>query len=553
MSRRIVIVGASAAGLRCAARLHRLEPSWKITVLERWPVYSYAACGLPFVLSGDIDSLADLRSTAWGTVRDARFFRDVKGVEVLERHDAVRIDPVERIVEAAAPDGVLRLGWDELVLATGASPRRLPGQPEHPRVRTFHTWNDVGPLKEGLIRGEIAHVAVVGAGLVGIELAEAFRTLWGVDVTLIEAGPDPLPRLLDREVAALAAARLGRHGVRLVTGAPVERIDPQADGVSVHHPGGTVRADAVVVAVGVDPEVRLAREAGIALGRTGAIAVDRHLATSVPHVWAAGDCVEVRHAVTGEPVHCPLGSLANRQGRVLAGILAGRGGRFPDVAGAMAVTVFGRFVAAAGCTLAAARAAGFDAEAVWMTTDDRAHYWPESEDLHLQLVFDRETSQLLGIQAYGSRCAVDAVDTVAQLLARGVSLEALAEVEHCYAPPIAPALAPVAVAAAVAMDRAEGVLAMGPLDEPRALRVLDVRLPAERDARPWTPTEAVCIPIEELAGRIRELDRGSAWLVLCERGTRSAEAVRMLAHHGIEARYLGGGMIWRSRATGGGS
>jgi len=552
VTRRVAVVGASAAGLRCAARLHRLEPEWKITVLERNTVYSYAACGLPYVLSGDIDSLVELRSTAWGTVRDRRFFRSVKGVEILEGHRVVSIDPEAHTLEAEGPDGAVQIGWDELVLATGARPRRLPGQPDHPRVRCFHTWDDVVPLKDGLIRGEIGRVAVVGAGLVGIELAEAFRTLWGAEVALIEAAAHPLPQLLDPEVAALVGAELARQGVVLRCGTPVEGIEAGDGGVVVRCAGAAVEADAVVVAIGVEPEVRLARSAGIALGRTGAIAVDRHLATSVPHVWAAGDCIEIRHAVTGEPVHCPLGSLANRQGRVLAGILAGRGGRFPDVAGAMAVKVFERTVAAAGCTLTAARAAGFEAEAVWMTTDDRAHYWPESEDLHLELVFDRGTLQLLGIQAFGSGRAVDAVDVASQLLARGVPVDELGEIEHCYAPPFAPALAPVAVAAFVARNHAEGVRAMGPLDDPGADRVLDVRLAAERDARPWTSTETVHIPVEELGGRLAELDRSARWLVLCERGTRAAEAVRMLRARGIAARYLGGGMIWRQMALGGG-
>ena len=551
MSRRVVIIGASAAGLRCAARLHRLEPDCKITVLERSTVYSYAACGLPYVLSGDIDALVDLRTTTYGVVRDREYFRNVKGLEILEGHRVTSIDPEARTLEAAGPDGELRLPWDELVLATGAVPRRLEGQPDHPRVRTFHTWDDVGPLKEGLIRGEIGHVAVIGSGLVGIELAEAFRTLWGAEVTLVEARPWPLPQLLDAETAALVAAELNAQGVRLLCDAPVQRIEPGDDSVTVLCGGEELRADAVVVAVGVTPNVELARAAGITLGGTGAIAVDRHLATSTPHVWAVGDCIEVRHAVTGEMVHCPLGSLANRQGRVLAGILAGRGGRFPDVAGAMAVKVFDRSVAAAGCTLAAARKAGFEAEAVWMTTDDRAHYWPESEDLHLEIVFDRETLQLLGIQAVGKGRAVDAVDMVAQLLARGVTVDKLGDVEHCYAPPFSPAMTPVAVAGFVARNHVEGIRALGPLGEVGEERVLDVRQAEERKAQPWTWGEAVHIPLEELSGRAAELDRTARWLVVCERGTRSAEAVRFLKTTGVEARYLGGGMIWRWTAKGG--
>lgn len=550
MSHRVMIVGASAAGLRCAARLRRLQPDWRITVLEKSTAYSLAACGFPYVLSGDIDGLDELRSTAWGALRDRRFFEEVKGLEILEGHRVLSIDPEAGTLDAEGPDGFLRLGWDELVLATGASPARLPGQPAHPRVQSFHVREDVAALKRGLINGEIGHVAVIGAGLVGVELAEAFRSLWGVEVTLLEAAGHPLPQPLDPEAGALVRAAVEAEGVRVRCGAAVERIEPDDTGVTVLCGGEPVRVDLVVVAVGVRPNVELAKSAGVALGKTGAIAVDGRLATSVPHVWAAGDCVELRHAVSGEPVYCPLGSLANRQGRVLAGVLAGREERFGSVAGAMAVKVFGVSVAAAGCSLAEARRLGFQAEAVWMTTDDRAHYWPESEDIHIQVVFEPETLRLLGVQAVGKGRVVDAVDVVAQLLLWGATVNELERIEHCYAPPFAPALAPLAVAGFVARNHVEGVRCLSPLLVAEGRRVLDVRLSAEQQARPWEWGESLHIPVEELRGRLAELDHSVSWLVVCERGTRSAEAVRWLLQRNIDACYLGGGIIWRWAAGG---
>jgi len=549
MTRRVVIVGASAAGLRCAARLGRLQPDWRITVLERSTAFSFAACGFPYVLSGDIDGLDELRSTAWGSLRDRRFFEEVKGLEVLEGHEVLSIDTKGRTLEAKGPDGMVRLGWDELVLATGASPARLPGQPEHPRVRNFHVRDDVASMKGGLIRGEISHVAVVGAGLVGIELAEAFRSLWGAEVTIVEAADHPLPQLLDPEAGALVRAALEGEGARVLCGAPVEGIEAGDNGVTVLCGEERVDADLAVVAVGVRPNVDLAIDAGVALGRTGAIAVDEQLATSVPGIWAAGDCIEVRHAVSGEPVHCPLGSLANRQGRVLGGVLAGREERFKNVAGAMAVKVFELSVASAGCSLAEARRLGFHAEAVWMTTDDRAHYWPESEDIHIQLVFEPETLRLLGIQAVGKGRVVDAVDLAAQLLLRGGPVTELERIEHCYAPPFAPALAPLTVAAFVARNHVEGVRCSSPLMAGEGRRILDVRLTAEQEARPWEWGESLHIPVEELRSRLAELDHSAPWLVVCERGTRSAEAVRWLRQRKLDACYLGGGMIWRSAAA----
>jgi NADPH-dependent 2,4-dienoyl-CoA reductase/sulfur reductase-like enzyme/rhodanese-related sulfurtransferase len=551
MTRRVMIVGASAAGLRCGARLRRLQPDWRITVLEKETAFSFAACGFPYVLSGDIDSLDDLRSTAWGAQRDRRFFEDVKGLEVLEGYRVLAIDPEKKTLDAEGPDGGVRLGWDELVLATGASPAHIPGQPAHPRVRNFHVGEDVASLKRGLIHSEIGHVAVIGSGLVGIELAEAFRSLWGAEVTVVESADHPLPRMLDREAGALVRSALEAEGVTVRCGALVERIEADDAGVTVLCGGEPIRADMAVVAVGVRPAVELAGTAGVTLGKTGAIAVDRRFATSVPHIWAVGDCIEVRHAVSGEKVHCPLGSLANRQGRVLAGILAGREERFNSVAGAMAVKVFGLSVAVAGCSLGEARRLGFHAEAVWMTTDDRAHYWPESEDVHIQLVFEPETLRLLGVQAVGKGRVVDLVDVAAQLLLRGVPVGELEEIEHCYAPPFAPALAPLTVAAFVARNHVEGVCCTSPLAQLEGHRILDVRLVSEQEARPWRWGESLHIPVEELRGRMAELDHSAPWLVVCERGTRSAEAVNWLRQQDINAWYLGGGMIWRCNALGG--
>ncbi len=195
--RRVVIVGASAAGLRCASRLSRLEPDWHVTVVEQGDVFSYAACGMPYVLSGDIGDAVALRQTGDGVLRDSGYFSSVKGVEVLSGHRATHIEPSPNRLRIKSRDGERELEWDELVLATGARPRRLPQQPDHPRVRSFHTYEDIAPLHNGLAKGEIGSVIIVGAGLVGCELAEAFGALWGAEVTLIEAADSPLPGVLD--------------------------------------------------------------------------------------------------------------------------------------------------------------------------------------------------------------------------------------------------------------------------------------------------------------------------------------------------------------------
>jgi NADPH-dependent 2,4-dienoyl-CoA reductase/sulfur reductase-like enzyme/rhodanese-related sulfurtransferase len=543
-ARSIVIVGASAAGLKCACRLARLQPAWRVLVVDERSEFSYAACGLPYVLSGDIDDVGTLRRTQDGALRDPRYFARVKGVEVMTGWRALEISIGARTLALRDEKGSEReVVWDELVLACGAKPRRLPGQPEHPRVRSFHALEDVAPLHKGLVTGEIRSVAVVGAGLVGCELAEAFRSLWGASVTLIERAGWPLPELLDRETGAVVAGALESNGITTRFGAPVDGIRADGTVARVELAGDELAVDLVVVAVGVEPRVKLASPAGVALGTTGAIAVDERMGTSVPHVWAVGDCVEVRHAVTGQPAYLPLGSLANRQGRLLANVLAGRADLFPPVAGAMAVKVFECNVGAVGLTLSAAKRRGFDAAAVWLTSHDRAHYWPEAREFALQLVYDRGTRRVLGLQCVGAGEVAKRVDVAAQLIVRGASLAELSHVEHAYAPPYAPVMEPLAVAAFVARNQEEGIAAASPLDNTSVARVLDVRHPEERRLNEVGGDGTVSVPIEEL--RDRELDVGEGpILVVCERGGRSAEVVRWLQRRGAGARYLGGGLRW---------
>ncbi len=543
--RSVVIVGASAAGLRCACRLARLDPSARVRVIERNPVFSYAACGLPYALSGDVPEVDELRRTTWGSLRDEAFFADWKGVEVITGTRALEIDPERRLLHVEGPQGREKLAWDALVLATGARPKRLPGQPEHPRVLTFHRWEDMERLHRGLARGEIGRVGILGAGLVGCELAEAFLALWGAEVTLVETAPHPLPALLDVEAGALVATELRRQGVRLLLGTRIDEIEARDDGVVLRVGARDIEVDVVVVAVGVEPEVELARTAGIALGPTGAIAVDHELATSVPGIWAAGDCVEVRHAVTGEPCWIPLGSLANRQGRVLGTLLAGRPDRFPAVAGAAAVKVFDLRVGAVGLTREVARAHGFEVRSAWMTAYDRAHYWPEAEDLHLQLTWEPGTRRILGVQAVGRGDAIKRIDVATQHLVRGGTLEDLAALEHAYAPPFAPALDPLAVVAHVAQNVEDGIAIASPLIETGGRHVIDVRLEEERRVHPCTAGDATSVALPEVR---KEPGLAAGALVVCERGTRAAEAVRIVRNRGGKAIYLGGGISWRYAA-----
>ena len=543
--RSILVVGASAAGLRCACRLARLKPHWTVKVVEARTVFSYAACGLPYALSGDVGEPESLRRTDYGVTRDPDYFDRYKGVEVLAGYQAVKLDVERRVLQVKNPHGSREtLAWDELVLATGASPLRLKGQPDHPDVVTFHTWEDLEPLKRRLAVGGLERVALVGAGLVGCELAEAFRSLWGAEVVLIEAAPAPLPRMLDPDLAACVAQHLRDNGVTVLQGSPVKSI--RTDGGTVELVAGTHEVDvqAAVVAIGVGPETKLARQAGLERGPGGAIVVDRRMATSAPHVWAVGDCATVRHAVTGDIDHVPLGSLANRQGRTLANILAGRSDEFPPVTGALAVKVFDWNVAISGCTEQSARKHGLSARSAWISTLDRPHYWPEAEEIHLKLVYDEESGRVHGVQAAGKGEVAKRIDVATQLIARGATLDDFIHLEHAYAPPYSPAVEPLAVVAMVAQNQCDGIESVSPDESWDGVTILDVRSAEDAAARPASSDTVLQIPLGELDERVGELD-DAEHLVVCSRGTRSAEATRMLARRGLRARYLGGGLRWR--------
>ncbi len=516
-----------------------------MTVVEQSPVFSYAACGLPYVLSGDVEDLASLRKTAYGALRDQRYFAEEKGVAVLAGWRATGVRLAEGLLRIEGADGERQLKWDELVLAVGARARRLPGQPAHPRVRTFHRWEDADELKAGLARDEIRTVGVIGAGPLGCELAEAFRDLWAADVCLVEAACAPLPGLLDPELGACVARHLEEHGVRLLTDCPVEHLLADDSGVTIRAGADEVRVDVCVVTIGVEPDVELARRAGVRLGETGAIAVDEQLRTSVPHVWAVGDCVEVRDAVSGRGLYRPLGSLARRQGRTLANILGGRPDRFPPVAGASAVKAFAFNIAAVGTTEERARARGTAVRSSWVTVDDRPHYWSESAKIHLKLVYDPASQRVLGVQAVGNGDVVRRVDVATQMILRGATVAELAQIEHAYSPAYAPAVDPLAVAAFAAQNQEDGVEAEPPLSP--LVEVTDLRLPEERRSR---PARAVVVHEVALSGlrSSPEARLQAEGTVVCERGGRSAEAVRLLRDSGHHTRYLGGGLLWREAA-----
>jgi rhodanese-related sulfurtransferase len=368
-------------------------------------------------------------------------------------------------------------------------------------------------------------------------------------------------------MARLVAAELARHDVTVRTGTPVTSACTAAGTAQVTAAGETLTADRAVVALGVVPQVAFAATAGLVLGVSGALAVDEQLRTSDQCVFAAGDCVEVVNRLTGQPCYVPLGSLANKQGRVVgdniaadsaadAGSEAATGSapassvRFGPVVGSSCLKVFDLNVAATGLSETAAAQAGLRARAIWGTFYDVAHYYPEHSELYLKLVYEEDTQRLLGLQVLGPGAAVKRVDVFASLLQRDGKLTDLVDLEFCYAPPYNAALDPLHGLGCAALNREEAdVIPVGPFGDTDGHAVIDVRSAAEMTANPCDLPEVMHVPSEQLRERVADLPRDRPLLIVCEKGPRSAETARWLLAEGYrDVVYLAGGTALRSRA-----
>lgn len=547
---KIVVVGANAAGLRAAARAKRLLPNASVTVIDRGKFISYGACGMPYFVSGDIGSADKLRETAYGVIRDPEFFRKAKGLDVVIETEVESIDRDARkvICKSLATGQTSEYPYDKLVLATGATPIMLPNTPkDSSRVSTFKVMEDSIALRKLLQTGQITKVGLIGAGPIGCELAEACTAMWGAEATLIDAAPSILPAMLDREMAALVETYLRSEGVEVYVDCPLQAIEETGEGVVIKTPKGDFPVDHAIVAVGVRPNVELARDCGLEIGPTGGIVVDEKMTTSDPDIYAAGDCVELKHLLSGKPVVLPLGSLANRQGRVIGSNLGGGDERFEPVVGSAAVKVFDMNVSATGLTEKAAREAGFDVGVAWGSFTDKADYYPESENIHLKLVYDRASSRLLGVQGYSKGEVVKRIDVFAALLKHGGTLEDLLDAEFAYAPPYGPAVDPLYSLGCVARDDLlEGVEAMPPDASLDDRLIVDVRREKESSDRPLPEQDKQNVPFEEFRVCCDQVPRDRPIACVCSKGVRASEAVRILKEMGCgDVRYVGGGSLMK--------
>src|SRR5215207_113194 len=426
---RLLVIGGSDAGISAGLRARELDPRVEVSLLVADAYPNFSICGLPYNLSGDVP---DWRDLAHRTSADL----EAAGLELLLDHTARAIDPAAKQVTVTSQHGEQQLGFDRLVIGTGAVPVRPPIDGlDLPGVHVLHTMADTFRLHQALTAGAGSAI-IVGGGYIGLEMAEAI-TSRGLAVTLVEQAPAVMPTV-DRALGELLGQELRRHEVQVVNDVTIKAIHPETGGLTVAgEPDFTATADLVLVVVGVRPNTQLAAAAGVQTGVRGALRVDRRMRTSLPDVLAAGDCVETWHRLLQQPTYHPLGTTAHKQGRIAGETAVGGMAEFAGSLGTQVVKVFELAVARTGLRDQDAAATGFDPATVGSVEFDHKAYYPGAHQLHLRITGDRPSGRLLGAQLLGDRRAQVAkrIDIPATALFQHMTVAGLSELDLSYTPP----------------------------------------------------------------------------------------------------------------------
>jgi NADPH-dependent 2,4-dienoyl-CoA reductase/sulfur reductase-like enzyme/rhodanese-related sulfurtransferase len=558
MPLKVVIIGAVATGPKAACRLKRLDPEAQITLVDKDDLISYGGCGIPYFVSGDVAEAKELQSTSFHMVRDAEFFRLIKGVDVMTRTEALDIDRENQRVKVRNLDTgqESELVYDRLLLATGSRPRVLP-IPGHDLdgVFTVGDLNGAIAIKDRVAKGQVNTAVVIGAGAIGLEMVESLSDLWGVETSLVEVQDQILPGIVSPTMAAMVQAELRENEVENIHVAEkVQRIEGDGHVERVVTDQRTLEADMVIMAVGVQPNSELAQKTGLETTPAGAVRVNNRFQTSDPNIYAGGDLVENMHLITGKPVYFPSGSLANRHGRVIGTNLAGAVDEFDGIVGSFILKAYGLTVGAAGLSLSRARAEGFDAFSTFVVQGDRAHFYPGMELMYMELVVENNSGRVLGVAGAGTQgdAVAARVNAVAAIMKYNPTVRDVGNLEFTYAPPfssamdIVNALGNTADNILVGKNRPIDPIEFAELFVQRNgdFVCLDVR--STENAKPFVekyPDVWLNIPQEELPGRWDEIPRDKDIVLICNAGGRSYEVQVALDHQNLtNTRNLQGGV-----------
>jgi len=534
-SENIVIVGGVAGGATAAARARRVSERASITILEKGSYVSFANCGLPYFISGEIDDRKKLLLQTPGG------FAERYCIDVRIRTEAREIDRVRKVVRVRSEGAMDELPYDRLILAQGGAPflPSLRGLPS-PHAFTLRNLENMDAMNEFIQLAKPRQAVIAGGGFIGVEMAEALVRR-GLEVTIVEKLPQILPNL-DFEFAALAKETLLRAGVRVINGSAVVAVE--ADAV-VLDKGEVIPAQFVLFSIGIRPELEMAKNAGLEIGETGGVVVNSMMQTSDPDIYAVGDMAEIVNAITGRKARIPLAGPANRQARIAGSNAAGMNMHYHGSYGTSIVRLFDRAIGSTGLSERSAEQNGIHAASITVHGKNHASYFPGSTDLTLKLVYRKTDHRILGAQAFGANGIDKRIDVIATALKGKLKLEDLEELDLAYAPPFSSANDPINVASFMALNDQSG---FAPLITPTEFAshrkqcddfLLDVREPDEFEA--GHIPGAINIPLNDIRRRISEIPRGKQILVYCQVGRRAHLALRILLQDGFTAANICGG------------
>jgi NADPH-dependent 2,4-dienoyl-CoA reductase/sulfur reductase-like enzyme/rhodanese-related sulfurtransferase len=553
---KVIIIGGVAGGASCAARLRRLDEKAEILMVEKGPYVSYANCGLPYHVGGVIEKESSL------LVATEQLFRAQFNIDARTNCEAVAISASDKTLTLKdVKTGNLTIEkYDKLVLSPGAVSVRppLPGIDlpgifhvrTVPDARAINEWIEKGnPFLSGMYRYSgfqtlrpKTRAVVIGGGFIGLEMVENLIHR-GFEVTLVEMSDQILPPI-DKEHAKVVESHLKKHGVKLAMSDGVAGFKKSANNsIEVSTQAGKVYpADLVILALGVRPDTRLAKMAGLELGERGGIKVNDQMITSDPDIFAVGDAIEVKDFVTGEQSLIALAGPANRQGRIAADVIAGRDSKFRGTQGTAIVGLFDGVVAWTGVSeKTLVRLGDTDYEKIYLYPNSHAGYYPGAMPIALKVIFRKSNGKLLGAQALGKDGVDKRISAFAALLQMGATIYDLEESELCYAPAFGSAKDPVNFAGMVAADVLKSDMPLSHWEEAKKGFILDVREPFELAVEEWKG--ATNIPLGQIRSRLSELPKDREIHVICRSGQRAYYATRILLQNGFKAKIVSGGML----------
>ena len=539
---KVVIVGGVAGGASAAARLRRLDESAEIIMFERGEYISFANCGLPYYIGGEITKKSAL------TLQTPQSFNARFNVDVRVNSEVTSIDHKAKTVTVRSKDrGEYTESYDKLILSPGAAPIRPPMEgADNARVFTLRNIPDTIKIREYVEEEFPESAVVVGGGYIGVEMAENLKNA-GVAVTIVELA-DHVIAPLDYDMACDVHRYLKEKGVGLILKNGVQAIKEEGGKLKLTLSDGEIETDMVIMAVGVRPDTALAKDAGLELNKRGAIVVNEHMLTSDPDIYAVGDAVEVTDFVTGEKAYIPLAGPANKQGRIAADNICGIPTTYKNTLGSAVLKIFDMTVATTGVNERAAKAAGLDYDKVYTYSNSHASYYPGSTGMSIKTLYEKGTGKILGAQIVGFDGVDKRCDVLATAIRAGMTAKDLTELELCYAPPFGSAKDPVNFVGYVIENTLAGRVKnffwddVAKLPRDGSVTLLDVRTDLERENGQYIEG-FIHIPVDELRARAGELDKSKPVYIHCRTGLRSYVACCMLAGMGFDCYNLSGG--WR--------